>query len=321
VTLAALDEAGNAATRSWAVTVDTAGPVLKPTATPGSFSPNGDGSGDTAVLAWTANEKATGWARIYRGTTLVRSWSVSGLTSWKATWNGRDAAGAAVKDGRYTFKVRGVDAAGNRRTVSARVVVDRTASTLRWAGNLFPQDGDALRPTSALSWKLTRSATTTLRIYDATGTLVRTAWTGRDQAAGARGWTWNGRDADGSFVPQGRYTARLTVTSSLGTQHLVQPVWAAAFAITPSATKVRPGQTLTVTVASIETLTTRPAITFTQPGRAGVKVTATRLSNGTFRASFRVAAGPAGAGSIRVSAKDTDGRVNRTTLAITIGAR
>jgi spore germination protein YaaH/flagellar hook assembly protein FlgD len=321
VALTALDDAGNAAGRSWAVTVDTVGPAMRPTTTPGIFSPNGDGSGDTTVLAWSANEKASGWARVYRGTTLVRSWSVSGLTAWKATWNGREADGTAVKDGTYTFKVSGRDAAGNRRTASVPVVVDRTASTLRWARNFFPQDRDALRSTSKLTWRLTRTATTTLRIYAADGALVRTAWTGREQAAGTRGWTWDGRAADGTFVPQGRYTARLTVRSTLGTQDLVRSVWAAGFAVTPSAAKVYPGQTLSVGVVTIEPLSTRPTVTFTQPGRTGVAVTATKLSDGTYRATFTVATGSAGTGSIKVSATDTGGRRNTTTVSIAIGTR
>lgn len=321
VTLAAYDEAGNAAARTWSVTVDTAGPAFKPAASRRIFSPNGDGTADTTRLAWTANEAATGTARITKGRTLVRSWKVTAARSWSATWNGRNAAGSPVKDGRYTFKVSGRDAAGNARTVSIPVVVDRTASRLRWAANLFPQDGDALRRTSVLSWRLTRSATTTLRLYDAGGTLVRTVWTGRAQAAGTRTWTWNGRAADGSSVAQGSYTARLTVKSSLGTLDLARSVWVAGFAITPSATKVVAGQTLTLSIVTIEPLSTRPVVTFAQPGRTGVKVTATRLANGTYRAAFKVATGAAGIATVTVSAKDTGGRVNTTSIPITIGAR
>jgi flagellar hook assembly protein FlgD len=318
--LAALDDAGNAVSRSWSVVVDTAGPAFAPAATPKIFSPNADGTADTTALGWASNERATGTARIWKGSTLIRSWTFTSVASWSAAWNGRTAGGTPVKDGTYTFKVSGRDAAGNARSVSMPVVVDRTASTLRWSSNLFPHDGDALRPTAALTWRLTRSATTTLRLFDARGTLVRTVWSGRDQVAGTRGWTWDGRAADGTLVPQGRYTARLTVTSTLGTQELARAVWAAAFAITPSATTVRAGQTLTVRIVTIEPLSTRPVVTFTQPGRAGVNVTATRLADGSYRATFRVAAGGAGAGSVRVSATDTGGRANATTIPITIAA-
>ena len=89
--------------------------------------------------------------------------------------------------------------------------MDRTAGFLRWSGSFFPQDGDALAATARLTWRLTRAATTTLALYDASGGLVRTVWTNRSQAAGTRTWTWDGRLADGTYAPQGAYTAMLTV--------------------------------------------------------------------------------------------------------------
>jgi spore germination protein YaaH/flagellar hook assembly protein FlgD len=321
VALAGYDDAGNPAVRTWVVTVDTVGPAAAPKTTPSIFSPNSDGAADTTALSWSADEKGSGTARIYKGTTLVRSWTITSLARWATTWDGRKASGTAVGDGRYTFKVSLKDAAGNRRSASTPVIVDRTARSLRWSRSFFPQDGDGLLPTSALTWRLTRPATTTLALYAMDGVLVRTVWSGRAQAAGTRGWTWNGRLSDGTVVPQGRYTARLTVHSTLGTQVLERPVWAAGFAITPSATSVVPGQRLTVRFVSVEPLASRPTVTFEQPGHAGLRVAATRLSDGSYRAAFTVAAGPAGAGSLKVAATDTAGGANTTTVAIAVGAR
>jgi flagellar hook assembly protein FlgD len=320
VSLATWDVAGNRAVRSFPVVVDTTAPSLAPHAIGPIFSPNGDGTADTTSLVWTASEPSTGTARLYHGTTLVRSWTMTNRSSWSTFWNGRTAGGTAVADGTYTFRLALKDAAGNARTATAGVVVDRSSGFLRWSRWFFPQDGDALRPTSALTWRLTRVATTTLRIYDTGGALVRQVWANRSEPAGARGWTWNGLRADGTAVPQGHYTARLTVTSSLGTQTLDRGVWATGFVVTPSASFVKPGQTLIVNVSTVEPLSTRPTVTFTQPGRAGLTVTATTLANGTYRASFTVAAGTAGSGSIRVSAKDTGGRVNTTVVAIAVRA-
>jgi hypothetical protein len=76
-----------------------------------------------------------------------------------------------------------------------------------------------------------------------------------------------------------------------------------------------------VAIAATEPLSTRPTVTFTQPGRAGVKVVATRLSDGSYRAAFTVATGAAGTGSIMVAAKDSAGRGNVTSVAVAIGAR
>jgi spore germination protein YaaH/flagellar hook assembly protein FlgD len=319
-TLLAIDAAGNRARRSYTITVDTTGPVIRPAASPKSFSPNGDGAAEVAQLSWAANERGTGRVRILRGSKVVRSWPVRGATSWSVPWNGRNAAGRPMPDGRYTVRVELADVAGNRRSSSASVVLDRTAGTLRWAGSFFPQDADALAASSTLSWRLTRDAKTTLRLYTASGALVRTVWAGKAQHAGVRRWTWDGRRADGSWAVQGRYEARLTVASRLGTTTLTRPVWASAFAATPSATRVRAGQTLRVTFATIEPLGSAPAVTFRQPGRGPVTVTATRRGDGTYAAAFTVRRGKRGAASLQISAKDRGDHVNRTTLAIRVMA-
>ena len=319
-TLIAWDHAGNSARRTYPITVDTTKPAVTPAVSPSRFSPDGDGASDTVRLSWTSKERASGTARIWKGSMLVRSWALTSLASWAVTWDGRNASGTRVGDGTYAFKVDVKDAAGNRTTVSTNVVVDRTASYLRWSRNFFPQDGDALRPTAALTWKLARTATTTLRLYDSTGTLVRTVWSDKAQAAGTRSWTWNGKLADGTFVAQGSYRASLTATSSLGTTVLSRTVWVAGFAVTPSATTVKPGQRLTIRFRTIEPLGTRPVVTFTQPGRAGVSATATRLTDGSYKAVFTVQSGSAGAASVRIRATDSGGRRNQTIIGITVAS-
>ena len=212
------------------------------------------------------------------------------------------------------------DAGGNRTIVFATVTIDRSAGYLRWSRSFYPQDGDALTPTSVVSFRLVRQATTTLRILDANGALVRTVWTNRVLAAGTRTWSWNGRTAAGTYDVPGRYVAELTVTTSLGSTRLVRALTVDAFAATASGTTVSAGQTLTVTFQSVEPLSTRPTATFTQPGRTAVRVTATRLSNGSYRASFRIQTGPAGRATVRIAARDSGGRINATLVDLTIAS-
>jgi hypothetical protein len=172
---------------------------------------------------------------------------------------------------------------------------------------------------SRLTWRLTRTATTTLELLDSDGATVRTVWAGRAQAAGTRSWTWGGRLADGTMVAQGRYTARLTVVSAYGTQVLTRSVWAAAFPATLSATTLTAGQTLTVRFTTTEALRTRPKVTLTQPGLAPVTVTATRLADGSYRARFTVQPGDPGDVSLRIAATDTHGHTNATTYHLALG--
>ncbi len=320
-TLAAWDAAGNSTSRSWTLTLDTAGPSIVPAASPVVVSPNRDGVADRTVLGWTSDEPATGTVRLFLGSNRVRRWTVTSASTWSARWAGRRDDGRTAPDGRYTLRVSLRDAAGNRRTTSTSLIVDRTVGSLAWSNAFYPQDGDALRGTARIGWRLTRDATTTLRVYDASGRLVRSVWKGRSQHAGGRGWTWNGKDGSGRQVAQGRYTARLTVRSPFSTQVLQQPVVVAAFAVTTSASRVSPGQALVVRFSSVEPLSDRPIVRFKQPGRAATRAAARRQADGTYKATFRVRTGSAGAGRVKVSATDARGGRNVTLVPIRISGR
>jgi spore germination protein YaaH/flagellar hook assembly protein FlgD len=318
ITIALLDAAGNAARRTAKIAVDTTAPRVKPSVTPPSFSPNGDRQLDTTVLAWTAPEHASGSVKLFKGSRLIRTWKATDVAAWKATWDGRRADGSRVGDGTYTLKVDVKDAAGNRRVSSTKLVLDRTVKGLAWSGDLSSQDRDTLKQTSRLAWRLARDAKTTLRVTDASGRVVRTAWTGRSLRDGPRGWTWNGRRDDGSFVPQGRYLATLRVKSPFGTLVYSRWVWAAAFTLTPNRTVVKAGQRLVVRFRSVEPLSTKPRVTFRQPGRAAVTVTARKMDDGSWKASFAVRSGADGTATIRVVATDKAGGRNATKTTVRV---
>jgi spore germination protein YaaH/flagellar hook assembly protein FlgD len=318
IRVALYDAAGNAASRSAQVSVDTRAPAIRPMATPNVFSPNGDRQLDATTLGWSSPEPVSGRVRLWKGSRLIRSWAVTNRASWSTAWDGRRADGTRVGDGRYVLRVDVRDAAGNRRVAATSVVLDRTAKGLAWAGDFLPHDGDALKRTSRLAWTLARDATTTLRITDAAGHVVRTAWSGRSQRDGARGWTWDGRRDDGSLVPQGRYLATLRVRSSVATLVYSRWVWAAAFTITPNRTVVKAGQTLVVRFRSTEPLSTKPRVTFRQPGRDAVTVVARKLKDGSWKASFSVRSGRGGTGTVRVVATDRSGGRNATKATVRV---
>jgi spore germination protein YaaH/flagellar hook assembly protein FlgD len=319
LTLGVSDRAGNQTTRSWTIALDTTPAVVGATISPTVFSPNGDGAGDTVHDVWTSSERVAGTASVLHGTALVRRWSVPDSVGGTVTWNGLDAAGHRIGDGHYTIRLDVRDRAGNRTVVNRAVVLDRTAGFLRWSTTRFaPQDGDALAPTARVGFGLTRSATVSLAIVDAHGSVVRTIWSRRSFAAGTWGWTWNGRNADGAMVGQGRYVAVLTVTSSLGTSVLRRSVYAGAFILAPSATAIRAGQVLTVTIISVEPLKTRPTVTLTQSGLTDERKTATLLADGRYRVSFTIRPGGVGVATIAVKGTDSRGGTNRSTTTVTV---
>lgn len=318
LTLIAYDNAGNRVSRSWTVRLDTTPATVTAAATPGLLSPNGDGAADSTRLTWSATEKITGTARIYHGTTLIRSWTVTSAASGAMTWTGTNAAGSPVADGTYSFRVTGRDAAGNATIRSATVIVDRTLSLVRWSrSSFFPQDGDGIAPSARATFSLKRSAVVSVGIYSG-ATLVRTVWTNRSLAAGSHGWTWNGKDASGTFVPRGTYQVRVTATSSLGTAVINRSVVVDAFVVRLSATSAAAGQTVTLTLTTVESLKASPTVSFTQPGRTAVTRTATALGSGRYRVSFTVATGAAGTGLFRIAGRDTAGGLNGTSRTLTI---
>ncbi|HET7473061.1 MAG TPA: glycosyl hydrolase family 18 protein [Candidatus Limnocylindrales bacterium] len=316
--LTAIDNAGNHVSRSWTVRVDATPATLTAKAAPPSFSPDGDGTADSTRISWTATERISGMIRIRQGSTIVRSWTLAAGTSGALTWTGLNGSGTRVADGTYTLDVIGRDAAGNRAARSIAVVVDRTLSTLRWnRAAFYPQDGDAITPSARLSFVIRRSAHVSVGIYHGP-TLVRTIWTNRATSAGTYGWTWNGRNDAGSLVGRGTYEVRVTATSWVGTSVQARRILVDAFRVALSATSLRAGQTLTLTLTSTEALRSNPTVALTQPGLATVKRTATKLANGTYRVTFTIAAGSAGTAALRIEGRDLSGGLNVSLASVTI---
>ena len=162
----------------------------------------------------TANSPITGSARVFdsHGRT-IRRWTVSKATSGSWVWNGRNSAGVTVPDGRYTFRVAGLDRAGNRTIRDLAVTVDRTIRTVTWSRSSFaPKAGQHAR----LAFTLGRSAHVTVTILQG-ATVVRSIWTAKPFGAGSHGWTWNGRTASGALVKPGTYRVVVHAVSSVGT--------------------------------------------------------------------------------------------------------
>jgi hypothetical protein len=308
LTLWGADAAGNRTTKTWDVTLDTRTPVVAATAVPGAFSPDGDGVADTIALAWSADETATGNARLMKGSTIYRSWAAG--STGAVVWNGRDLRGRPLADGRYVFRVDVADAAGNHTVRDVPVVIDRTASRLTWSPGLFyPQDGDAYAPAARVSFVLGRTASTTLRIYSQSGAYIRTVWAGRTLAAGTWSWTWDGRAPGGMFVPRGMYRAVLSATSGLGTTTLSRFVLADAFLVTAAPASPAGGQVVSLTLRSAEPLRGSVSVRLTQAGSLPVTKTATALGGGRYVVTFQLATGAPGPAAIWIVAHDAAGRV------------
>ncbi len=317
--ITAWDPAGNRAGRSGTIVVDDTRPTLALNLAPIRIAPDGDGVADTAAATWTSSEPVSGIVSILHGTTTVRTWSFASTRGRTVTWDARDRRHRPVPEGTYTMRLGGYDAAGNLTIVTRQVVVDRTLRAIRWGPTTFdPQDGDRLLAASKLSLRLSRAATVTVRIVGAGGTVLRTLAGGQRLKAGSHGWTWDGRAANGAWVAPGAYAAVIQATSSRGTTTVQRSIFVGAFSMTPSATVLRSGQTLTVTIASVEPLAGKPTVTLTQAGKKAKAGTIVALGGGGFRVSFKIAAHGAGRATVAVTARDSGGGTNRASLTVTV---
>ncbi len=299
------------------LTTDVTAPGVTATASVGSFSPNGDGIADKVTLAWSADEAVKGHARIRRGGTVYKTWAIG--TTGSVTWNGKARTGRMVPDGLYYFSVDVSDRAFNRTVQEVAVYVDRTAGHLAWSpGIFFPHDADAYAKRAKVSFRLGRTAATTLRIYTQAGGYVKTAWVGRTLAAGSWGYTWSGLDGRGARVPRGWYRAVLTAKSWVGTTTLTKLILVDAFSVVASPASPAGGQTLTLRLRSAEPLRAAPRVTFRQAGRAAVTRTATSLGGGRYIVRFAVVTGATGPATIGITARDAAGRTNTQSLTITV---
>ena len=255
---------------------------------PPAFTPNGDGLSDTLSVAHTVSEPAhlDFQVRDLETDELVRSftvWTEGGAGS--ATWNGRDSNGTVVPDGRYVLAVTPTDRAGNvgeTRTTRARVFT-ALASPGAAPAFFFARDGDDLAASTTLGVTLAEAATLDWRIVDAEGSTVRTMVDAETRESGLVEIVWDGRDDDGTYVPNAVYWQLVTATTAAGTYSHKLAVRVMPFKLTAPRWSGPAGTTVTFTMKSAEHLSGWPVVTVMQPGLANYKAYPIRWSTQKFK--------------------------------------
>jgi hypothetical protein len=287
------------------------------------FSPNGDGNHDTT--AWAATTAEAGsivWRVLDGGGTEVRRATVAKLAgAATVTWDGKDAAGHLVADGPYDVVFYPRDASGTQGTSVTRSV--RVATTVGFVSTsktlFYPQDDDRFAKTTTLGFRLTRPATVTWTIVDATGVTVATLVDAQPTAAGTWTRSYDGRRADGTRLRAGKYWALVTATDGLTTAGQAVSFTMDAFTIKPSDATPKRGQKITIKVTSAEPLSSRPRLSIKQPGKAAWSVVMTKVSTYGYKATVTLkSGGTVGNVTFKVAAKDKDGRPQKTSKAFAI---
>jgi len=141
--LEVIDTVGNKSCSTTLVKVDREFKVVGYGVVPGLFSPNNDGLLDLTKVGFNLMEPAVGDLSAYNimkdaqgveslGQQLQRlksGWTVSEGSN-VFDWDGKDAAGATLPDGKYALALAAADSCGNAAALWKPVELDRTAPTV-----------------------------------------------------------------------------------------------------------------------------------------------------------------------------------------------
>jgi flagellar hook assembly protein FlgD/outer membrane protein OmpA-like peptidoglycan-associated protein len=238
-------------------------PSARVSAAYNEFSPDGVGR-KTALPVDQGGSSEVLWTGTFRSSAgqALRSlrWDESAPKSF--AWDGRDDSGRLVPDGVYTYKLSSTDPAGNTGSAALeRIVVNTTATPAAVSIDdaAFSPNGDGVKDTLGLTLGVPVTAGMekwTLAVQDSAGKAKR-IFTGSDQIPARM--DFDGRDEAGTALPEGQYTAALSLSYANGhdpsavSPPFVIDVTAPSAAASSDFTVFSPGGA-------------RPQVTFTQSG-------------------------------------------------------
>ena len=199
--------------------------VTSLTASPHTVTPNGDGFGEGTSVTFSLSIRASAAVEVLNSSsqvvrTLANSLSYSSGRA-TLTWNGRNASGHFVRDGRYRIRITATSP-GQQARKSHGVLVDRTLGHLDVAPTPFSPDGDGRRDSTSIGFRLSRDADVRARVMDGERTVATLHRLGT-LAAGPVSLPWGGGNRDGA-VSDGQYRVLVEATTGLGTRVLSVPL-------------------------------------------------------------------------------------------------
>ncbi|MFA5144007.1 MAG: FlgD immunoglobulin-like domain containing protein [Candidatus Omnitrophota bacterium] len=244
-----VDAADNVTTVNVPVTVTNAGPdIANLTVAPNPFSPDGSGTwidlttgevfqdpgpnrvlDDIAAISFNVSTHSFFNIRVLDSSdNLVKQLVYSALYPDSAThkielqWDGRNDSGALVPNGQYKLVVNGGSV---QKEKSINITVDKMPfiTVANIAPNPFSPDGDGTDEVTAISYNISEISYVTVEIYNQQNSLVRTLVNRELFPAGDHLHIWDGKDAQGAAIPEGRYTIKISAQAQTGND--AEPVY------------------------------------------------------------------------------------------------
>ena len=197
------DAAGNTSHRFAKVALDLT--LGFPTASPGTFSPNGDGANDFTTLGFKLTRSATVRIAVKVGGRTVRAFDLGSLGggSHDLVWDGADGAGKPLESGRPTFTVTAKSPLGTT-SASRELVVDLYRPRLSAPAALSVALGKRVLLSCTAQDPYSAKVELSFAITDAAGATV---------AAASHGWVATGRATSWTWKPPARGVYTVTYTA------------------------------------------------------------------------------------------------------------
>ena len=193
--------------------------VLTMTAAPNPFSPNNDGSKDTATFTASAGEPATiSFLLRDAGGAVRRTWpGVLAPTGTRTlVFGGNDEQGGVLPPGPYTAEATAVTTEGESATATAPLRIDLGFPDASW-GSISPEpiSNQASMSFTYFGWDRALQLGIELHLYDRIGE-VGEPLVGLVRDRGTRTLTWAPRYRGGTLLFPGLYRARVRVEDDAG---------------------------------------------------------------------------------------------------------
>ena len=235
------DNNNKATTEPLSVTVDTTPPTVTATAGYLEFSPSGQSTKGTLPIRQTGSVEDLWIGSIAdESGKEVRQFRWTNQAPQNFEWDGRDSFGASAPDGTYTYSVTATDRAGNTGAATiAKIVINTQATPIGVSTDLpaFSPTGNSpkheirilpnLKVTAGIdSWSVV--------VKDTAGNAKRT-FSGKTTVPTSI--VFDGKDDQGTYLPEGSYRASLNVIYTNGhTPTADSPTF--ALKVTPPSAKV-----------------------------------------------------------------------------------
>jgi len=209
----AWDDNGNISkTDSRKVVIDTVDPMVTVELPYPIFSPNDDGNKDTLVIDQFGSKEDKWEAEIYNAVEeKVAEFTWAGEPEF-FQWDGKNSEGILAPDGVYWYVISSTDKAGNtitHRTDNIIINTEKTPIDLSVSDANFSPDGNGVKDT--IFFAIDAPSTTNIEkwevmVKDNSDNTVR-SFTGAEELPETI--TFDGKDNDGTRLPEGIYTAQL----------------------------------------------------------------------------------------------------------------